>query len=299
MNLIAMLIALSTESLWKSFHAVRPYQWLVDYTAWLWQRVGRERWFGGSYGVLAAIVPGVLIVGLIQAALASGEGLITWLVKLGFAIAVLIVSIGVRGLDYELEEYRRALERNDREAAYMHVRELLRDGQPANADEMNRKLIEVMLIRNNERLLAILFWFAVLGPFGAVLYRSTCQLKGIRQSGGVTSGGFNDAVLRLHAILDWLPARITALCYAAIGSFVESVQQWRAGVREWGGDLYTGNRLVLVHSGLGALRLHDIEPERDNDTLREDIVDAEALINRTVIVWLTGFALLTIAGWLH
>jgi AmpE protein len=299
MNLIAMLIALSTESLWKSFRAVRPYQWLIDYTAWLWLRAGKQRWFDGSFGLLAAILPAFLIVGLIQAALASGEGFIAWLVKLGFAVAVLIVSIGVRGLTYELEEYRRALERNDREAAYMHVRELLREGPPANADEMNRKLLEVMLIRNNERLLAILFWFAVLGPVGAVLYRATCQLKGIRQSGGVLSGGFLDAVLRLHAILDWVPARITALCYAAIGSFVESVQQWRAGVRESGGDIYIANRLVLAHSGLGALRLHDLEPERDNDSLREDIADAEALINRTVVVWLTGFALLTIAGWLH
>jgi membrane protein required for beta-lactamase induction len=299
MNLIAMLIALGTESLWKSFHAVRPYQWLIDYSAWLWLRAGKERWFGGSYGVLAVLAPGVVIVALVQAALASGEGFIAWLVKLAFAVGVLIVSIGVRGLDQELEEYRRALERNDREAAYMHVRELLREGSPANADEMNRKLIEIMLIRNNERLLAILFWFAVLGPAGAVLYRSSCQLKGNRQSGGVMSDGFLGAVRRLHAILDWVPARITALCYAAIGSFVEAVQQWRAGVHEWGGDTYTGNRLVLIHSGIGALRLHDVEAERDNDSLREDIVDAEALVHRTVIVWLTGFALLTIAGWLH
>jgi len=299
MNLIATLIALGTESLWQSFRAVRPYQWLIDYTAWLWLRAGKERWFGGSYGVLAAVAPGVVIAGLVQAALGSGEGFIAWLVKLAFAVGVLIVSIGTRGLERELEEYRRALERNDREAAYMHVRELLREGPPENAGEMNRKLIEMMLVRNNERLLAILFWFAALGPVGAVLYRSSCQLKGIRHSSGVLSEGFLDAMLRLHAILDWIPARVTALCYAAIGSFVESVQQWRVGVREWGGDVYTGNRLVLIHSGIGALRLHDLETERDNDSLREDIVDAEALIHRTVIVWLTGFALLTIAGWLH
>jgi len=298
MNLIAMLIALGTETLWKG-HGVRPYQWLIDYTGWLWRRVGRERWFGGSYGVLAAVAPGVAIIALIQIALASGEGFIAWLVKLAFGVAVLVLSIGVRGLDYELEEYRRALERNDREGAYLHVRPVLGEIPPATPDEMNRRLIEVLLIRNNERLLALLFWFAVLGPFGAVLYRSLCQLKGVRRGGGVDSAGFHGAVLRLHAVVDWIPARITAICYAAIGSFVESVQQWRAGVREWGGDTYSGNRLVLVHSGLGALRLHDIEPERDNDSLREDIVDTEALINRTVIVWLTGFALLTIAGWLH
>jgi AmpE protein len=299
MNLIAMLITLGTESLWKSVRAVRPYQWLIDYVAWLWLRVGKERWFGGTRGVLLALAPGVFAVALIQVTLANAEGFIAWVVRLAFDITVLMLSIGVRGMDYELEEYRRALERNDRDAAYLHVRELLRNVPPVNADDMNRRLIEVMLIRNNERLLALLFWFAVLGPVGAVAYRSVCQLKGIRQSGGVVNEGFLASVLRLHAILDWIPARITAVCYATIGSFVESVQQWRAGMREWGGDLYLGNRLVLVNSGLGALRLHDLDIGRDNDSLREDIIDAEALVNRTVIVWLTAYALLTIAGWLH
>lgn len=298
MNLIAMLITLGTESLWKSFRGVRPYQWLVDYTAWLWQRVGSERWFGRPAGVVLALAPGVLVVGLIQLALASGEGFIAWLIKLAFAVAVLIVSIGVRSLEPDLGEYRRALERDDVDAAYLHVRELLREGPPANPGEMNRTLIEVMLIRNNERLLAILFWFALIGPVGAVLYRSICQLKGIRQSGNVMSQDFLDSVLRIHAVLDWIPARVTAVCYAVIGSFVEAMQQWRAAAQNWNTDLYTGNRLVLINSGLGALRLVNLEAGRGNTTLRDDIIDAEALINRTVIVWLTAFALLTIAGWL-
>lgn len=298
MNLIAMLIVLGTEGLWKSFRAVLPYQRLVGYTAWLWQRAGNESWFGGPYGVALALAPGVLTVGLIQLVLASGGGFFVWLIKLVFAVVVLIASIGVRGLAPELEDYRRALERDDPEAAYMYVRELLREGPPANSDEMNRKLIEVLLIRNNERLLAILFWFALIGPVGAVLYRSICQLKGARQSGNVMSSGFLTAVLRIHALLDWIPARITAICYAVIGSFVEAMQQWRAGARQWDGDLYTGNRLVLINSGLGALRLFSLEPGRGNDALRDDVTEAEALINRTVIVWLTAFALLTIAGWL-
>lgn len=298
MNLIAMIIALGTERLWKSPHAVLTYQWLVDYTAWLWQRSGNQPWFGGPYGVLVVVVPGAFVVGLIQAALASGEGLVAWLVNLAFAVAVLIVSIGVRGMGNDVEEYRRALERNDQESAYLHISHYLRDSQPETAEEVNRRLLEVMLIRNNERLLAILFWFAVLGPVGAVIYRSTCQLKGINQSGAVLSEGFLAAVLRLHGILDWIPARITAICYAAIGSFVDSIQQWRRGAKDEGADLYSANRAVLVNGGIGALRLHDIPAERDNDAMREDTVDAEALIHRTVIIWLTVFALLTIVGWL-
>ncbi|MCC6206665.1 MAG: regulatory signaling modulator protein AmpE [Gammaproteobacteria bacterium] len=298
MNLIAILITLGTENLWKSFRAVRPYQWLLDYTAWLWQRVGSERWFGRSAGVLLALAPGVLVVGLIQLVLASGEGFFAWLIRLAFAVAVLIVSIGVRGLEPELEEYRRSLDRDDHDGAYLHVRELLREGPPASPDEMNRKLIEVMLIRNNERLLAILFWFALVGPVGVVLYRSICQLKGVRQGGIVMSSDFLGAVLRVHAVLDWIPARITAICYAIIGSFVEAMQQWRAAVQSWRGDLYTGNRQVLINSGMGALRLYNVETGRGSDAMRDDIIDAEAMINRTVIVWLTAFALLTIAGWL-
>jgi AmpE protein len=302
MNLIAILIAAATERYWKSFGAMRPFQWLVSFACWLHQRWGAAAWFNGPRGVLLAIAPGVVAIALLQYALATGSGFIVWLVTLAFSVLVLILCIGNRGADEQIDEYLHALEREDAEGAYLHVREILQGREAADPAEVNRLVIETLLVRNHERLLAILFWFVILGPVGAMLYRSTAQLKGVMHSGRTFDADFIEAVLRLQALLDWVPARITALCYGIIGSFVDAVRQWRTAGPEWSTDIATTNRGVLVNSGLGSLRISEPaegeEPQVDLEALRATIAQTRALIQRTVIAWITMFAILTIVGWL-
>jgi membrane protein required for beta-lactamase induction len=247
-------------------------------------------------GVIISIAPGVIAVALLQQALSGEDGLLQWLLALVFSVAILVFCIGVRGLNRHVDHYLAALRRGDPEGAFLYVREILADGAPVAPQQTNQLLLETILIRNNERLLAILFWFVLLGPAGAVMYRSTTQLKGLEHRG---KEGFIEAVLRLQAILDWVPARITAIFYAIIGSFVDAIHNWRSQASGWNGDLRARNQGVLVASGLGALRVEGI-PGQDTEleVLCERIEDAQALIRRTVIAWLTVFALLTLAGWL-
>lgn len=302
MSLIAILIAAATERYWKSFQALRPFQGLISLAGWMQSRWGGLGWFNSPRGVLLVLAPGVIAVGLLQYALSTGSGAIAWLVMLAFSVIVLIFCIGNRGTDTRIEEYQHALERGDSEGAYLHVRELLQGREPEGPVDLNRMVIETLLVRNHERLLAILFWFVVLGPVGAVLYRSTAQLKGVVHSGRRFDENFVEAALRLQALLDWIPARITAFCYGIIGSFVDAIQQWRTAGPEWSTDMATGNRGVLINSGIGSLRLGDYDAQLDAppelDDLRTSITDVQALIQRTVIVWITGFAVLTIVGWL-
>src|SRR5690606_3475902 len=140
-------------------------------------------WFNGPLGVLLAIGPGVIAVALIQVTLHSSFGFIAWFVSLLFAIAVLVASIGRRRADEEVEDYLRALEAGEADTPHAHVSELLQGQDPGTAAARHRLVIEMMLLRNHERLLAILFWFVILGPVGAVLYRSTTQLKGLLYTG--------------------------------------------------------------------------------------------------------------------
>lgn len=302
MNLIAVLLVAATERYWKSFQIVRLFQGLITMACRFNSHWGNAAWFNGPRGVLLTLAPGVVAVALIQYALASGSGFIVWFVTLAFSVIVLILCIGNRGADDQIEEYLRALEREDSEGAYLHIRELLQGREPENPLGMNRLVIEMLLVRNHERLLAILFWFVILGPVGAVVYRSTAQLKGVVNSGRTFDGDYIEAALRLQALLDWIPARITALCYGVIGSFVDAIHQWRTAGPEWRTDMMTGNRGVLINSGLGSLRVTEppegTEPVVNLDAMRAMIGDAQALIRRTVIAWITVFAILTIVGWL-
>lgn len=299
MKLIAILLVIATEEKWKTFRSLRPFQGLVEFASRLRGRFGERTWFNGPAGVLLTVAPGVVIAALVQFALEAADGVIAWLVALVFAILVLIVCIGRRGADEEIEGYQSAIERKDGEGAYNHVRELLPGDQPQSAIEMHRRVLEMLLLRNHERLLAVLFWFVVLGPFGAVLYRSTTQLKTLMYTEHGFDQGYVESVLRLQGLLDWVPVRITALCHALVGSFADAVQQWRVAAGS-AIDLYTGNRAVLIGSGLGSLRLQDdvaINAE-DPEAFGFSLSETRSLAYRTAVLWVTAFAALTIVGWL-
>jgi membrane protein required for beta-lactamase induction len=300
MKLIAILLVLATEEKWRSFRTLRPFHALIEFAARLRARFGTSAWFNGPAGVVLTIAPGVAGVALFQAALDAVDGFVGWLVGLAFAIVVLIACIGRRGADEEIDGYRDAVARGDQEGAYLHVRELLpQSATPENPVDLHRQVLEMILVRNHERLLAVLFWFVVLGPIGAVLYRSSAQLKAVLYAAEEYDPGYMEAVLRLQAFLDWIPVRITALCQALVGSFSDALAEWRIG-SAMAPDLYSGNRAVLVGSGLGSLRLQESVVADPGDTAgyEHTLADTRALVYRMAIIWVTAFAALTIVGWL-
>jgi len=298
MALVAIVLVMATENFWQSAQGLRPFQAVIDYAGWLQERWGGQPWFNGPAGVLLTLLPGFAAIAVLQLIFHAIGGVIGFFLELLFMAAVLIAAIGRRGADQQVGDYQRALERGDSEGAYLYVKDLLGSRRPANPDEMNRLLIERLLVRNNERLLAVLFWFAVLGPVGAVVYRSTTQLKGLVNTGRAFGEDYMEAALRLQAIFDWVPARITALLYGLIGSFVDAMRQWRLAGAE--PDLYASNLGALINTGVGSLRLHDqiLTGQETFAVLRGEIEETLALINRTVIAWVAAFALLTIARWL-
>src|SRR4030095_7524875 len=101
------------------------------------------------------------------------------------------------------------------------------------------------------------------------------------------------AAQRVHGVLAWLRARLLAVGYALAGSFEDAVSDWRAYYQHCSEHFFEVNDAVLACAGAGALR---------NRAFAED-VDAQVvggamrLVNRTLIVWLTAIALLTVVGW--
>jgi len=302
MILIAILLALGTERFWKSVGFLSQFEILIRYAVWLQQRCKDQAWFNGSTGVLLVVAPVVVVVGIVQHVIGSAPGVLAWLLSLIFSVAILIFCIGVKDINQHVNDYLNAWNQDDPEAAYLYVKDLLGGEMAENPRQLHLKFLEFILIRINERLLAILFWFVVLGPVGAVLYRAVSQLKGLARDEYNTHEDFMEGALRFKAILDWLPVRITALCYAIIGNFVEAVHCWGQQIAKHGNDWVASNNSVLVSAGCGALQLADIftedDLELDSEDVRDQILAAEALVRRTVVAWLTFLAILTVVGWM-
>ncbi len=291
MNLLVILFALGAEKLFPGIQGARRYDWLMDFSNWLRENLPNVR-MGAAYVLLTIGIPAFTV------------GLAYWLLDhthmlLGFAfsVAVLLYCLGPKSLDDQIRVYLKAREAGESARAHQAATEILHEDIPATNFEMTRAVIESILLQANERLLGVLFWFILLGPLGALLYRLAVVLKSETRTERTTSD-FAQAARRLYATLNWPTARLVALSYATIGNFVDALTEWRNAAAEWREGWEEFNARLLVASGLGALQIESgAALEGDSQTEMHHVHAAQALVWRSLMVWLVIIALLTLAGW--
>lgn len=286
MALLAILVSLLLERILGSMEELRRFDWFHRYYRWGARYFSRYSLLNGPAGTLLLLLPLIAPVVVIDYYLAR----IWLLLALTFSVLLLLYCFGPRDLEAEVEAFIDAREREDEESACWHASELLGGAEVNSSAEVTRRIMENIFIEANERLLAIVFWFVLLGPAGALLYRLTAQME---REGQEDSDNVHEAGRRLYQLLRWLPARLCAVAYALAGSFVGAFHGWR----ETDGSWYESNRDILIASGFGAL---DVEPgEIEDDSLATDpVVESIALVRRAVLVFLSLVALFTLAGWM-
>lgn len=125
-----------------------------------------------------------------------------------------------------------------------------------------------MMIESNQRIFAVLFWFALLGPMGAVLYRAVAVNTDLMAA-------------KVKGYLDWIPARILTFIFALGGHFVSVFNPWRKNVFK-GPE---ANEQLLEECGIAALHSENTEIT-EKDTL--------ALLDRVFIIALVLLAIVTL-----
>ena len=170
--------------------------------------------------------------------------------------------------------------------------------------EVARVGIEATLRHAHHDLFAPLFWFLLLGPGGALLYRLAYLLK---NAWGDRNGEFRHFSLKVFDWLDWLPARFTAGSFAVVGDFEDAVYCWRTQAASWPDEALG----IILASGAGALGVRLGEALTQNGALQYrpelglgDEADADFLSSAVGLIWrvlvLMGglLLLLTFSHWL-
>ncbi len=288
MLLIAIILSLIAERFLGSMAELRRFGWFHRYARFVKQHGDRLPYLNGPALVLLLLAPLLLLTGFIDYYLTN-----LWLLfGLGFAVLVLLFSFGPTDLEAEVEAFVDARGRGDEESAIWHATELLGEDIPTHSAQLTHRILDNILVEVNERLLAVVFWFVLLGPAGALMFRLIQQLA-VEERG--SSDDFADAAQRLHHLLAWVPARICALSYALAGSFIDAINGWRRVTAPW----YETTRKVLIASGLGALRYQSGEIEEGNDAQNiAMIIETLTLAKRAFLVFISILALFTLAGWL-
>lgn len=286
MALIAILLVLTLERLLGALEGLRNFVWFERWSNWVRGQLPEEGPWQGWVGLIFLLGPPLLLAWLL---VHLAVGLWAPLFFL-FSVLVLLYCLGPRDLEAEVEAFIAARERDDEESAMWHARALIGKELPTNSHALTRQLSENILTEANARLVAVCFWFLVLGPFGAFLYRVTSLARS-----GDDEEGVGGSAQRLLWLLDWVPARLCALGYALSGNFVDAMHNWRESEAS-----YTdSNHGAMIGAGLGALghvdsgsEDEDVVPERQTDRINQTL----ALVRRMVLVYLVILALLTLSG---
>ncbi|WP_367605653.1 regulatory signaling modulator protein AmpE [Legionella sp. W05-934-2] len=132
------------------------------------------------------------------------------------------------------------------------------------------------LVIANGAIIAPIFWYILLGPLFMLAYR-LIELASHHQKEQL----YCEVIVQW---LDWIPARITSLCYLFVGHF-------QRGLEPFGHYFFAkpqDNNVLLESSGMAAI-------SDDQSTLSE--LDAEKALEHSIILYLVFIAIVTIIAW--
>ncbi|MBR0564607.1 CobD/CbiB family protein [Azoarcus sp. L1K30] len=226
-----------------------------------------------------------------------------------FNIVVLYFTMGFRQESHFFTDIHLALRMGEIDRA----RTLLSEWQggqyhEASSSEVARLAIEHALVASHRCVFGVAFWFVLLpGASGALMYRLARFFDD--EWGGRTDnefGRFGSFARQAFAVIDWLPARLTAASFSVAGDFEDAVACWRTQAMLWPDRCSA----ILIASGAGALGVRLGMPvhvsgeivDRPEMGLGEEasadyMQSTVGLVWRALLVCLVLLALVSLAGW--
>jgi adenosylcobinamide-phosphate synthase len=261
-----------------------------------------------------AVVPAVLAWG-VHLLLVSIWGWVGNVLAFAWHVAVLYVTLGFRQFSHHFTAIRDALEAGDTAQAQRILAQWMRvEETQVPREQLLRQLMDHSVVAAHRHVFAVLGWYAVLaalglGPAGAVLYRmselatryfhpasSEDPYSSVYHSLGasepratppsLSSPSTQEAVQIAWWWIDYLPARMTAMGFAVVGSFEDVLEAWRRhGSSDASKSSHDGLVQVTMNAALG------IKGELAAAHLRNMV----GMVWRSVVLWLLLIALLTLA----
>ncbi|MDX1457097.1 MAG: adenosylcobinamide-phosphate synthase CbiB [Marinobacter sp.] len=206
------------------------------------QRKGRSMTLGLA-GLLIVVLPVLWVAEMLRWALNG------WL-YLWLQVVVLYLALSIRGLTEHGRAVSEALQRGDLDGAREQVGRIVsRRTCELSETGVATAASESMLENGADAVFASLFWFLVAGIPGVLLHRMVNTLDAMWGYRNERYLYFGRTAARLDDILNWLPARLTALTYALLGHTRRAWRCWRTQAPQWDSP----NAGPVMAAGAGAL----------------------------------------------
>jgi len=296
MSLLSILFSLVIEHFYESVSRFRDFRWIITFSSWVKEKLSNSEFWNDTLGLIIIVLTPILGCAIVFSILNNALALLGFL----FSLFILVYCLGPVRTHHIAKQYLDASDHEDEHSMKTYAIDLLGNQATENATENNALICEKIFINTNENILAVFFWFVLLGPMGALMFRmvnvlfNETQQKSENDSESSEDSQhqeFDNSTRMLYAILLWLPAQLTTLTFAITGSFIDTLQEWKSRLSS---DYLNPIEceLTLFRTGMCALQLDPNSHSFDASTVN----DVLALCWRSIIVWVTALALLTLAG---
>jgi len=271
MHLIVILLALAGLQFWGGKN---PLHRDTAFDSWSglvsgWQLGSRWWWLR----LLVILTVPVAVAAALAVVLPVGF----WLV---LATVVLLYSLGRGEFAPETTAYTLACNDGAWDVALLKAQ---RQGADISAlttgdwPALHQRMLEATAYQGFERLFAVIFWFLLFGPAGALLYRLSflCAQSDVE----------NQGIKRWLWALEWVPVRLLGLSFAVTGNFVGCINHWKRHAI----STTSSSPSVLRETVLGALSVDD-ELMQSCDCTQREIAALRRLYTRTLWFWVTCLA---------
>jgi adenosylcobinamide-phosphate synthase len=228
-----------------------------------------------------------------------------WIAAVIWNVAVLYLTLGFRQFSHHFTDIRDALDAGDEDAARSLLAQWMQiDVSDLPRSEIVRQVIAHSVLNAHRCVFGVFAWYSLLsglglGPAGAVVYRlaeyfSSIAKRPVSPESLLLSPVLRDYVASWWQLIDWFPARLTAMGFAFVGSFEDAIDRWRKFEAAVPGD---NDGIVLaatagaVHIGLTDVDVQNAAPAPRLGHLRAIV----GLVWRTVVMWMVILALLSLA----
>lgn len=275
MAFLSLLLALALVQWWGSGAPVQRDDWFTHYQAWLAQKTLLAR---PAAQLFAAVLGPVLLLWALTWAIDQWFSSI-WLLLV--ATLVLLYSLGRGDFSAQVEAYIEASEREDTVSAARWLAKLQGNhpeaAEPESWPSLHSQALRAIAYRGFERMFAVMFWFFILGPAGALLYRLSLLCRE-RQPSALLE--------RWLWLLEWPVVRLMGLTWAMAGNFDSCFFRCQRGLT----DTRQPSVRLLEDQFRGALGFSEAEDDVRLETIRA----ALPLFSRSLLLWVCFLALVTL-----
>jgi len=287
MTLIAIILALIVGRALDDGGKLLSMRWFEVLINRLEKQFSAYRLWDSHGGILISVGIPLIVLALVLHLLDGVFFLLPFLVS----VLILYLCLGFELFDNHIDNYRQALEQDNTGAVQDAAADILAADISRRGSDDFPGVLGSLFRQSNDRIFAVLFWFLVLGPLGALLYRLVYEVLQLRHD---IHGAFTDSARQLYYILNWPCLRLTILAYALVGSLIHTIDVWRDQ-----DDLSLAqDDNLLPAAGMAAIACGDMDDGEDTESRLYCIEHVDGLVKRSLLLWLTLIALSTISGWL-